>query len=172
VLALAYTGGVGDALEELQSVVNLCRESRSPVTSVALRLLGTVMRIAGEPGEALRHHEESLAAIEERPRAERESVFAGVEIGLDRVELGRNAEAASGLEASIERLGTLQRRPTPLRADALLGLGRARLGLGRPGEALEALDEARDLWRGWGSDSRFADEAAIWRRRCLQALGR
>jgi tetratricopeptide (TPR) repeat protein len=170
-MALAYTGSVGDALEELDSVVRECRESGNPALSVTLRLLGTVMRMAGEPEEALRLHEESLAAIMEGPKAERERSFVLAEIGLDQVELGRYAEAADGLEQSLERLGRLHRQATPLRADVLLGLGRARMGLGRPREAREPLEQANELWQGWDPESRWARETALWLKRCVESLG-
>jgi len=171
-LALAYAGSVGDALEELQSVVSRSRESGSPATSVALRALGSVMRIAGEPEEALRLHEESRDAIAEGPKAGRERILVLTEIGLDQVELGRYAEAAVGLEQSLDGLARLNRRPTPQRADALLGLGRALLGLGRPGDALEAIEQADELWKGWDPDSRWARETALWLGRCHEILGR
>jgi tetratricopeptide (TPR) repeat protein len=171
-LALAYAGSVGDALEELQSVVNRSRESGSPATSVALRVLGTVMRIAGEPEEALRLHEESRNAIVEGPKAGRERILVLTEIGLDQVELERYAEAAVALEQSLDWLARLNRRPTPQRADALLGLGRALLGLGRPGDALEAIEQADELWKGWDPDSRWARETALWLGRCHETLGR
>jgi eukaryotic-like serine/threonine-protein kinase len=171
-LALAYSGAVGDSLEELEAVVGQCREAGSPVAPLAVRILGTVTRMAREPEDALRLHEESLTAIVDSPRAERERALVRVEIALDEVELGRNQEAAIGLERSLEELETLHIRPTPQRADALVGLGRARLGLGHPAEALEALDEARELWNGWDPGGRFAEDTARWRRRCLEALQR
>ncbi len=169
-LALAYAGRVGEALEELQAVVSEMRKSDSASTALALRAQGSVLRMAGEAEEALRFHEESLAAIREGPRAERERVLGLIEIGLDQVELGRNAEAEASLSKALDGLTRLQRRPTPLRADALLGLGRARLGLGRPEEALDPLEQADALWRGWDPRSPFAREAALWRRRCQEAL--
>ncbi len=171
-MALAYTGSVGDALEELDSVVSQSREAGSPALSVALRLLGTVMRMAGEPEEALRLHGESLDAIVEGPKAGRERLLVRTEIGLDQVELGRYTEAADALENSLEELGRLHRRATPLRADVLLGLGRARLGLGRPEEAREPLEQADELWRDWGPESRWARETALWLKRCVETLGR
>jgi serine/threonine-protein kinase len=171
-LALAYTGSVGEALEELQGVVIQSRESGSPAISVALRLLGSAMRMAGEPVEALRLHEESLSSIVEGPRADRERLLAHTEIGLDQVELGRNAEAEVALDESLQKLSSLERQPTPQRADALLGLGRARMGLGREAEALEPLEQADRLWRGWAPESPYAREAARWLDRCRESLGR
>jgi tetratricopeptide (TPR) repeat protein len=127
--------------------------------------------MAGEPEEALRLHEESLAAIVEGPKAERERLFVRTEIGLDQVELGRYAEAADALEKSLEELGRLHRRQTPLRADVLLGLGRARMGLGRPREAREPLEQADELWREWDPEGPWAREAALWLKRCGEELG-
>ncbi|HJS75228.1 MAG TPA: serine/threonine-protein kinase [Vicinamibacteria bacterium] len=171
-LARAYTGSVGDALEELESVVDAVSKGRSTVTSTALRALGTVHRLAGSLEEALRLHEQALGAITEGPRAERERMAVLTEIGLDQVALGQNAEAARSLEEALELFDRLHRKPTPYRADALVGLGRARLGLGRPEEALEPLQQAENLWKGWDSRSSSAKEAAVWRLRCAEALGR
>ncbi len=171
-LALAYTGSVGDALEELESVVEVGRKGQSAVISTAMRSLGTVHRIAGNLEDALRLHEQAIGAIAEGPRAERERMAVLTEIGLDQVALERNAEAVRSLEEALELFGRLHRKPTPLRAEALVGLGRARLGLGRPEDALEPLQQAETLWKGWDSRSSSARDAALWRRRCEEALGR
>jgi serine/threonine-protein kinase len=171
-LAGAYSGSVREAIDELETVVNASESSRSPVTSLALRALGTVHRIAGNLEEALRFHQEALGAIVEAPRAERERMLVLAEIGLDQVALGRNDEAARSLEEALEKFDRLHRKPTPYRADALVGLGRARLGLGRAEEALEPLQQAETLWKGWDSRSSPAREAALWLRRCEEALGR
>jgi tetratricopeptide (TPR) repeat protein len=171
-LARAYTGSLGDALEELDSVVELGRKGQRAVTSTALRALGTVHRMAGNLEEALRIHEQALEVIVEGPRAERERMVVLTEIGLDQVALGRNAEAARSLEEALERFDRLHRKPTPYRADALVGLGRARLSLGRPEDALEPLQQGETLWKGWDSRSPSAREAELWRRRCEEALGR
>jgi serine/threonine-protein kinase len=171
-LALAYTGSPREAAEELESVVKACRQARSPITSLALRSLGTVRRVEGNFEEALRLHESALAAVADGPRAERDRMAVLAEIGLDQVELGRNAEAVRSLEEAIERFARLHRKPTPLRAEALVGLGRARLGLGHPEDALKALERADTLWKAWNPRSPLAREAALWRQRCLDALGR
>lgn len=171
-LALAYTGSVRAAADELENVVDAGRKSRSPATSVALRVFGSVRRMAGDAEQALRLHEGALGAIVEGPRAERERTLVLMEIGLDQVALHRNTEAAASLEEALERFGRLYKNPTPQRADALLGLGRARLGLGHPETAIEPLEEADELFRGWDPRSPSAREAALWRRRCQEALGR
>jgi tetratricopeptide (TPR) repeat protein len=95
------------------------------------------------------------------------------EIGIDQIEMGSNADAESSLERAITLIGRQQRRPTPLRADALVGLGRVRLGLGRPSDALAPLREADAFWSGLGEGGgRWGGEAALWLGRCYAALGR
>jgi tetratricopeptide (TPR) repeat protein len=94
------------------------------------------------------------------------------ELGLALVDQGRFAEAVAPLEEALSLLGELRRATTPERADVLVGLGRARLGLGHAARALPHLVEADTFWRGFGPDTPWAGEAAFWLGRCLRALGR
>ena len=153
-------------------MVTEIRESESSMTSVCLRILGSITRMVGDPGEALRLHQEALTAIPEGPKAERERMLVLAEIGLDQVDLARHAEAADSLEQSLERFERFHRRSTPQRADALLGLGRARMGLGQPDQALETLQRVDAMWREWDPGGRSAEEAALWLGRCRERLGR
>ncbi len=152
-LALANTGSRRAAVEELENVVNAGRKSPGLAMSLALRVLGSVRRMAGEAENALRLHESALGAVVEGPRAERERTLVLTEIGLDQVALRRNSEAVASLEDALERFDRLYRKPTPQRADALVGLGRARLGLGHPETAIEPLEERM---RSFGDGTRKA----------------
>jgi hypothetical protein len=53
-----------------------------------------------------------------------------------------------------------------------VALGRARLGLGLPAEALKPFAEADRFWREFDAGNRGAGEAAFWLARCYEGLGR
>jgi tetratricopeptide (TPR) repeat protein len=61
---------------------------------------------------------------------------------------------------------------TPLRADALVGLGRAQLALGQNDEAVKNLEAADSFWRQFDHESRWGAEAALWLGRVYLALSR
>lgn len=58
---------------------------------------------------------------------------------------------------------------TPARADALIGLARAHLRLGRADLALSPIEDAHRFWQGFDAGSPDAREAALWRGRILAA---
>jgi hypothetical protein len=60
----------------------------------------------------------------------------------------------------------------PNDAEILIGLGRAKLGLGRAAEALTFLEEADRFWRDFDPENRWAGEASLWLSDCYAALGR
>ena len=94
------------------------------------------------------------------------------EIGLVRLDQGDAAPAAAVLEQALREFERLESRVTPARADALVGLGRARLAQGRVANALPPLETAHAFWRDFDPDNRWAGEAALWLGRCYLALGR
>ncbi len=95
-----------------------------------------------------------------------------IEFGLDQLELGKRGEASVALEEALGLSRRLQAATAPERADALVGLGRARMSLGHPVEALPLLEEADASWRGFDPENRWAGEAALWLGECQAALGR
>jgi tetratricopeptide (TPR) repeat protein len=141
-------------------------------TSGVLHVLGAIERLEGRHGLALRLQQESLESIRGGPRADRERMPILAETGLDQLELGQADLAASSLEEALRLFGRLEARATPGRADALVGLGRARLGQGRPADALAPLEEADAFWQDFDAGNRWAGEAAFWLGRCYSALGR
>jgi len=69
-------------------------------------------------------------------------------------------------------LEEVQKEKTPAQADALVGLGRAKMGQGRLAEALPLLEAADRFWHEFDAESRWAGEAALWLGRCYAGLGR
>jgi hypothetical protein len=46
------------------------------------------------------------------------------------------------------------------------------MALGHAETARAFLDQVDEFWRGFDAETRWAGEAALWRGRCLRALGR
>ncbi|MFI5006430.1 MAG: tetratricopeptide repeat protein [Solirubrobacterales bacterium] len=174
-LALGYLGRLREAEQELAAVVV---EYRSTYRDAlyrphrALQALGTVKRLAGDYESALGIQRESLGLVESGPLADWERLPALVEIGVDQVELGRHGEARKSLESALQVSRTLRTSPSPQRADALVGYGRALLNEDEPNVALPPLEEADGFWRGFDANNRGAGEAALWLGRGYEALGR
>jgi tetratricopeptide (TPR) repeat protein len=171
-IALAYVGRSGEAREEAQAVVREARSAPSGKADVPLYVLGTILRLAGEPAEARRIQTEALAAIPPHPREDWQRMLVVTELGLDEVALGRFAEAEARLEQALELFVSRQDAATPHRADALVGLGQARIGTRRFREAVEVLEQADGFWRDFDGDNRWAGEAAFWLSRAYEAAGR
>ncbi|HEY7725805.1 MAG TPA: serine/threonine-protein kinase [Anaeromyxobacteraceae bacterium] len=163
-LALAYLGRRGEARQVLPLAVGA--EGRE---GAALEVEGTVRRLVGDAPAALALHRAALASAPEGAGFRRMRLL--MEVGLDELDLGQQPAAAAALEESLVLRRRLEVELAPEVADALLGLGRARLGLGRPEEALRPLEEADAFWRGFDGESRWAGEAALWLGRCRAALG-
>jgi tetratricopeptide (TPR) repeat protein len=169
-LALAYLGRAGEAWEALRPT--RAWDDRGAGTAMGTALQGTVARLAGDAAGALRLHRGALASLRAGPDAERSRMRIRAEMGLDWVELRRHDAAAAALEESLGLYRRLQRALSAEGADVLLGLGRARMGQGRPSEALAVLEEADAFWRALDPAGRWAGEAAFWLGRCQEELGR
>ena len=171
-LALAYLGRTAEAAQDIAGALERQRASGDPSVPVSLHVLGVVERLAGNPEQALRAQREALAAIPAGPRSERQRMAVRLEAGIDQLDLGHEAQALPDLEQALALTRRLQRRATPLRADALVGLGRARLGLGQPAQAAPFLEEAAGFWHEADAGSRWAGEATLWLGRCYGMLDR
>ena len=128
-------------------------------------------RIAGRYRDALALQERALKSVPEGSSYAVARARIGIEIGLNRVELGQFSDAEPLLSEAVRSLTSLQARPTPYRADAWVGLARARLGMDRPHEALPLLKDADRFWRDFDAENRWAAEAALWLGRGHLALG-
>jgi tetratricopeptide (TPR) repeat protein len=94
-----------------------------------------------------------------------------LEIGLNQLGLGEPQRALASLEEARRLEAGFTPAVTPLRADILVGLGRARLALGDATAALEVLQQADDFWLEFDARNRWAGEAAYWLGASQRALG-
>jgi tetratricopeptide (TPR) repeat protein len=168
-LALAHTGAVAEARGDIQAVLDeAVRENVVPVF-VPLRYSGLLERLEGNFVAALDLQERALEVAVESPGTARRALTL-LEIGMLRVELGNFDTAIVPLEEAGERLSEDGFEPND--AEILIGLGRARLGQGRPSEALPLLEEADRFWRDFDPENRWAGEASLWLSDCYAVLGR
>ncbi|HSB19941.1 MAG TPA: protein kinase [Anaeromyxobacteraceae bacterium] len=171
-LALAYLGDGAGARRQLDDAE---REHTGPARGrehKPLFVAGVLRRLAGEPAEAVRLHAAALGAVAPGPAAGRKRMGILAEKGLAELDAGADREALESLGAALEASGRLQSHPSPLRADVLVGLGRALMSQGKPKEALPLLQRADAFWRDLDPGSRWAGEAALRLGKCFEALGR
>jgi serine/threonine-protein kinase len=171
-LALGYLGRFDEAEAVLEPVVQANEPTWSRARVNALWRLGTVLRLQADSQGALSRLEQALAYTSKRPRSELDRGEILAEMGQARADLGLYGAAIESNTAALELLRRIQLRVTPAQADALVGLGRAHLALGRATPALAPLEQADAFWREFDADNRWAGEAALWLGRCYLALGR
>jgi eukaryotic-like serine/threonine-protein kinase len=171
-LALGYSGNLRGAQQEAERMLETYRAQEALPLDRPLDVSGLLQRLAGDPEGGLRAQQEALTAIQPGPRAPAQRMRVLAQIGLDHVELGRHDDASAALAEALALFKAHQKRTTPPHADTLVGLGRVKLGQGRPAEGLPLLEEADRFWRGLDADNRWAGEAALWLGRCYGALGR
>jgi tetratricopeptide (TPR) repeat protein len=128
----------------------------------AQHVVGIVKRLGGDFTAALSAQEAALAMIPDDPKADwnRERVLH--EIGLNQVELGQYRAALETFDRARAFYASRPAAMHPDRADALVGRGRAHLGLGQAAQAVQALEAADAFWRGFDARNRYAAEAASW----------
>jgi serine/threonine protein kinase len=170
-LALALLGRFEEAEAEIASVVVQPRAGDAPLDR-GRHVQGVIRRLAGDPAGALRLQQVALATVKEGPTAEWPRMRVLTEVGLNRLELGALEEAETAFREALPLFERRQFRISPEHADALVGLGRARLGRGDPRSALPLLEKADRFWSEFNTESRWAGEAALWLGRCEAALGR
>jgi eukaryotic-like serine/threonine-protein kinase len=173
-LALAYLGRAAEARAAFEPVLGLYRSIYSDslyLPSRPLSAAGTALRLAGDFGAALARQEEALATIAADANAERLRMPVLLEIGLNQLGLGEPQRALASLEEARRLEAGFTPAVTPLRADILVGLGRARLALGDATAALEVLQQADDFWLEFDARNRWAGEAAYWLGASQRALG-
>ncbi len=120
---------------------------------------GTLDRLRGDMPSALRHLQAVADSTETAPKWQRERMRAMAQIGLIQLDQGEPARAAVTLLHALSEFDRLEARTTPARADAMLGLGRAHLALGRPALAIPFIQAADVYWRDHGPPGPWAREA-------------
>jgi tetratricopeptide (TPR) repeat protein len=171
-LALGCTGRVKEGRSEVERVLAaLPAEPEAPLHR-ALHVRGVLERMDGEGRAGLASQKAALEAVQPDAKAAYNRLPILAEIGLGHLELGDPGQAAAALDEALAQFEAHQRRTTPPHADALVGLGRARLAQGKAADALPSLEQADRFWREFDAESRWAGEAALWLGRCYAALGR
>ena len=122
-VALAQVGRTDQALAEAAALAAM-PEAQHPSLFYDAHA-GTVYRLAGRPVQAFEAQQRALHRIPDDPVRRWNLMRVLVERGLTELELGLVAESQGSLDEALALSATEQRRETPMRADAWLGLGRA-----------------------------------------------
>jgi serine/threonine-protein kinase len=168
-VALAFLGRVDEAYREVGPLNEPTPELKE--LDWPLYTLGLVQRLAGDVNVAIQTQQNALARIPAGSNSDWNRMRILRELGLAQVELHRNDEAVVTLQRVQALSKALEVDPSPATADAAVGLGRARLGLGNLAEALPELEVADHFWKGFDAKNRWAGEAAFWLARCQESLG-
>jgi serine/threonine protein kinase len=173
-LAFGYLGRLDEAQHEIDAVSEFtsAQNSSEPLGARVAQVRGIIARMRGDLPAALQAQSPLAALKDVGPKQQRERMRALAEIGLVNLEMNEPRAAASSLELALEEFQRLESSITPSHAEALTGLGRARLEQGRPADALPSLEKAHAFWREFAPDNRGAGEAALWLGQCLLALDR
>jgi serine/threonine-protein kinase len=169
-LALAYTGATAEARLEAQAVMDEALRSKAIDVYTPTRYRGLIERVAGNFIAALELQERALELTTEAGGSPFRRPLTLLEIGMLRVELRQYEAAIAPLDEVRTALGSDSFEPND--AEVLVGLGRAKLGLGRPADALPLLDEANRFWREFDPENLWSGEASLWLSEAYAALGR
>ena len=172
-LALVYTGRTDEAKERLEETAAAYRAAGGERSAASLFVDGVLHRLSAEPADAMRLQQASIDSIRVGGRGRFETRRHSLtEIGLSQVELGEYEVALETFRQALRLYDQNESIVSPQRADALIGVGRAMMGVNRAGEALPVLEEANAFWADFDPDNRWAGEAALWLGRAYLALGR
>ena len=171
-LALAQIGQFDRAEHELIVAIGTPGDVVSRGQHLAMRNLGTSLRMRGE-------HEEALVWLEKATRAaafqrsHRGDLAQGLlETALAEISLGNVAAAAAHLARARELYDDVQQdRMTPARADLLVAEASVDMAAKQWSSALAKLEKADDFWSARGAVNRWAGEAALLLGECQRALG-
>jgi tetratricopeptide (TPR) repeat protein len=92
----------------------------------AARIHGTVLRLNGDAPAAVPVLQAVAESTDPAPKWQRERMRALAQLGWAQLQQGAAAQAVDSFERAIKEFERLEVRATPARADALLGLQRAR----------------------------------------------
>jgi len=171
-LALAYLGRFDEANRHLRKAIDESEGKAPRAHHLALRNLGTSLRLQGRYAEALPWLEKSLEESVIQPSHRGDHAHGLLEAGLTRLERGEFDTARQLLERARLLFADVQKqRMTPARADLLVGLARLDLQRADNDGALHSAQEADLFWRAFDSKNPLAGAAALWLGRCHLALG-
>jgi len=172
-LALAYLGRFDQAESQQRIVLEAAGPLNIRARHLAMRNLGTALRLQGRYAESLLWFDQALAAAAVHLNHRGDLAHGLVESGLSKLELGDAAAAQALFLRAKALLDDVQgQRTTPARADLFVGMARVQMLGGNHKEALPLLEKAADFWRDFDPENRWAGEAAFWLGRCYLALGR
>jgi serine/threonine-protein kinase len=171
-LALAFAGASREAMAALEAI----RASRPDVTDSVLlspaHALGVARRLTGNVTGGLELQLAALEALAPGPKAPFARMRILAEIGAAQAGLGRFDDSEKTLGEALALFEKWQTSMSPYHADALLALGRARMGGANHAGAAPLIERADAFWRNFAPESRWAGESALWLGRCYGALGR
>ena len=170
--ALGYTGAIGEASREVDSVTDAMRAAKQPTLYVAVRFQAVMAQLRGEYKTALGLTRESLRLMKEASATGAWRGRALTEAAISQLELNDVEDASRLLVEAFNLLSHPDGRIHPDLADVLVGQGRVKMRQGRFVEALPLLEKADSFWHSFDADNRWAGEAALWLARCQQALKR
>jgi tetratricopeptide (TPR) repeat protein len=173
-LALAYLGRTSEAEAVVAPIAARYRSTYLDLVYKPYRPIyvsGVVKRLAGDPEAALATQQQALALVENDRMTPWERMPIVAEIGLSQVDLKRYDQAITSLEQARSLFRKLQVRMTPVHAETLVGLGRAKMAQGKVAEAMSLFEEADRFWRGFDPENRWAGEAAFWASKCYRTEG-
>jgi serine/threonine-protein kinase len=169
---LARLGRFAEARPLLERIVAAKHERLTPAERRAVWQLAVVERLDGHPDRAIAPLQDAVAFAPTSARSKLDKAQFQVDLGAALADLRRFDEARVVLEEARATIEAEQGAPTPLLADALVGLGRVHSAQARHQEALPVLDTAVRFWTGFDAENPAGGEAMLWLGRCQAALGR
>ena len=172
-LALAYLGRFERADRELMQVIGTPGKVVSGGQLLAMKNLGTSLRLQGRYAESLPWLVRAMDAASSKPSRRGYLAHGLLEAGLATLEL-RDVEGAQRYFDRAEKIfsDVQKQHTTPARADLTVGLARVQMHHHNYTEALPLLEKADTFWREFDAENRWAGETALWLGRCYLELGR
>jgi serine/threonine-protein kinase len=172
-LALAYAGRFDESERELQQALTDAGDRPTRGQHLAMRNLGTTLRLRGRPAQALPWLEKATTAAAAQHSHRGDLAHGLLEAGLTKLALD-DAEGAQSYFSRAEALfaDVQQQHMTPARADLLVGQARVHIAARNYAAALPLLEKANAFWREFSPENHWAGEAALWLGHCYRTMGR
>jgi tetratricopeptide (TPR) repeat protein len=165
--ALARLGRLGEAWRRLEPRLAAVRSAPPLMRYRGLHTAGLVRRLQGDLSAAAALQDEAFAALPEQPvQLPRRNLVLG-ERALVALEQGDAAAALGWLDRVQRPDGSVERSLEEAGRQTVRG--RALLALGRPAQALPALQAAEARWRVIAPAAAEAQQVAVWRARAERA---